>query len=264
MAFNEILLEKTKGVAIVTLNRPERFNSLTTNMLKQIPEIVDELNRDDEIKAVILTGAGKGFCAGADVSDHLGKRLEQRGEESRFENLKQVGAVALDILNLNKLLIGAVNGAAVGAGLSLTLLCDIRLASKKAQFGAVWFNVGFIPDVNATYYLPRLVGWEKAFELMISREIISADRALQIGLVGRVVSHNQLIIEAKKLAEQISSGPSVAIELTKRALQRSLNNDLKSQLDYETYAQNICRQTEDHKEGILAFAEKRMPVFTGK
>ena len=264
MAFNEILLEKKEGVAVVTLNRPERFNSFTTSMYREFPQIVDQLRRDDEVKAVILTGAGKGFCAGSDVSDRLGKRLEKGGEESRFENLQQVGAMALDIADFDKPIIGAINGAAVGAGLSLALLCDIRLASEKARFGAVWLNVGFIPDVGATYYLPRIVGREKALELILTREIVGADEALKIGLVSKVFPHAQLMDEARKLAGSIAAGPSVAVELTKRGLQRSLENDLKTQLDYETYAQNICRQTEDHKEGIRAFAEKRKPAFVGR
>jgi 2-(1,2-epoxy-1,2-dihydrophenyl)acetyl-CoA isomerase len=264
MAFNEILLEKIEGVAVVTLNRPERFNSFTTSMYREFPQIVDQLRRDDEVKAVILTGAGKGFCAGSDVSDRLGKRLEKGGEESRFENLQQVGAMALDIADFDKPIIGAINGAAVGAGLSLALLCDIRLASEKARFGAVWLTVGLIADVGATYYLPRIVGREKALELILTREIVGADEALKIGLVSKVFPHAQLMDGARNLARSIATGPSVAVELTKRALQRSLDNDLKTQLDYETYAQNICRQTEDHKEGIRAFAEKRKPAFVGR
>jgi len=264
MAFNEILLEKKEGVAVVTLNRPERFNSFTTSMYREFPRIVDQLRRDDEVKAVILTGAGKGFCAGSDVSDRLGKRLEKGGEESRFENLQQVGAMALDIADFDKPIIGAINGAAVGAGLSLALLCDIRLASEKARFGAVWLNVGLTADVGATYYLPRIVGREKALELILTREIVGADEALKIGLVSKVFPHDQLMDEARNLARSIATGPSVAVELTKRALQRSFDNDLRTQLDYESYAQNICRQTEDHKEGIRAFAEKRKPLFVGR
>lgn len=264
MAFNEILLGKNEGVAIITLNRPERLNSFTTTMYREFPRILDQLRRDDEVKAVILTGAGDGFCAGSDVSDRLGKRLKEGAEESRFENLQRVGAMALDITDFEKPIIGAVNGMAVGAGLSLALLCDIRLASEKARFGAVWLNVGLIPDVGATYSLPRIVGKEKAMALMLSREIIGADEALKIGLVSKVFPHDQLMDEARNLARSIATGPSVAVELTKRGLQRSLENDLKTQLDYETYAQNICRQTEDHKEGIRAFAEKRKPVFVGR
>jgi len=172
--------------------------------------------------------------------------------------------MALDIADLDKPLIGAINGAAVGAGLSLSLLCDIRLASEKARFGAVWLSVGLVPDVGATYYLPRIVGREKSMELMLSREVIDAREALKIGLVSRVVAPDQLMKDAMELATKIASGPAVAIELTKRSLQRSLTNDLEAQLDYETYAQNICRQTEDHKEGIRAFEEKRKPVFTGR
>ena len=264
MVFNEILLEKNEGVAIITLNRPDRLNSFTTNMYKEFPRILDQIRRDDEVKAVILTGAGKGFCAGSDVSDRLGKRLEKRGEESRFEKMEQVGAMALDIADFDKPIIGAVNGTAVGAGLSLALLCDIRLASEKARFGAVWLNVGLIPDVGATYYLPRIVGKEKAMALILSREVMGADEALKIGLVSKVFPHDQLMDEARNLARSIATGPSVAVELAKRGLQRSLENDLKTQLDYETYAQNICRQTEDHREGIRAFAEKRKPVFVGR
>ncbi|MCX5824310.1 MAG: enoyl-CoA hydratase [Deltaproteobacteria bacterium] len=261
---NEILLEQNEGVAIITLNRPERFNSFTTSMYREFPRILDQLKRDDEVKAVILTGAGKGFCAGSDVSDRLGKRLKEGGEGSRFETLQRVGAIALNIADFDKPIIGAINGTAVGAGLSLTLLCDIRLASEKARFGAVWLNVGLVPDVGATYSLPRIVGKEKAMALILSREVIGAEEALKIGLVSKVFPHDQLMKEAKKLAKSITSAPSVAVELTKRALQRSLDNDLRTQLDYESYAQNICRQTEDHKEGIRAFAEKRKPVFIGK
>lgn len=264
MDSKEILMEKEGGVAIITLNRPERFNSMTTAMYQELPLMLEQLRRDDDIKVVILTGSGKAFCAGSDVSDRLGKRLEKGGEDSRFENLQQVGAVALSFPDFEKPIIAAVNGVAVGAGLSLALLCDFRLASDKARFGAVWLNVGLIPDLGATYYMPRIVGREKALELMLSREVISADEALKIGLVGKVCPHDQLMDEAKKLAASIASGPSVGIELTKRALQRSLQNDLKSQLDYETYAQNVCRQTKDHKEGVSAFAEKRKPKFEGK
>jgi 2-(1,2-epoxy-1,2-dihydrophenyl)acetyl-CoA isomerase len=264
MALDEIILEKNEGVVVVTLNRPEHLNSFTTSMYEEFPSILDQLKRDDEVKAVILTGAGKGFCAGSDVSDRLGKRLEEGVKESRFENLQQVGAMALAISDFDKPVIGAINGVAVGAGLSLALLCDIRLASNKARFGAVWLNVGLVPDVGATYFLPRIVGREKSLELMLSREIIGAGEALKIGLVSKVFSHDQLMGEARELARDIVAAPSVAVELTKRGLQRSLVNDLKTQLDYETYAQNICRQTEDHKEGVRAFAEKRKPAFKGR
>ena len=263
MDFESILLEKEGGVAIVTLNRPDRLNSFTTRMYRELSTIIKQIHRDDEIKVVILTGAGKGFCAGSDVSDRLASRVEKAGEENRFETLQPTGAVALDIAELDKPIIAAINGVAVGAGLSLALLSDIRIASNMARFGAVWINMGFIPDLGATYYLPRIVGLEKALDLMLSGEMINAEEALRIGLVSRVVPHEQIRATAKELASKIAAGPSVAIELTKRGLRRALNNDLKTQLDYESYAQNLCRKTEDHKEAVQAFKEKRKPKFRG-
>jgi 2-(1,2-epoxy-1,2-dihydrophenyl)acetyl-CoA isomerase len=233
-------------------------------MYRELSIIVRQINRDDEIKVMVLTGAGRGFCAGSDVSDRLASRIEKGSEENRFETLQQVGSIALDVADVDKPIIAAINGAAVGAGLSLALLCDIRIASEKARFGAVWVNMGLIPDVGATYYLPRIVGFEKAIELMVTGDIINADEALRIGLVSKVVPSDQLMITAKDIAAKIAAGPSVAIELIKRGLGRGLDNDLKTQLDYESYAQNICRKTEDHKEAIHAFTEKRKPQFKGK
>jgi len=232
-------------------------------MYRKLSSIIKQIDKDDEIKVVILTGAGKGFCAGSDVSDRLASRVEKGGEENRFETLRPTGAVALDIANLDKPIIAAINGVAVGAGLSLVLLSDIRLASEKARFGAVWINMGFIPDLGSTYFLPRIVGMEKALDLMLSGEVINAEEALRIGLVGRVIPHEQLMATAKELATKIAAGPSVAVELTKRGLRRALNNDLRTQLDYESYAQNLCRKTEDHKEAVQAFKEKRKPKFRG-
>jgi 2-(1,2-epoxy-1,2-dihydrophenyl)acetyl-CoA isomerase len=263
MDFENILLEKDGGVATLTLNRPDRLNSCTTGTYRELSMIMRQINRDDEIKVVILTGAGRGFCAGSDISDRLASRIEKGGEENRFEILQQVGSTALDVADVDKPIIAAINGVAVGAGLSLTLLCDFRIASEKARFGAVWVNMGLIPDVGATYYLPRIVGVEKAMELMVTGDIINADEALRIGLVSKVVSSDQLMITAKDLATKIAAGPSVAIELMKRGLRRALNNDLKTQLDYESYAQNTCRKTEDHKEAIQAFMGKRKPQFKG-
>lgn len=263
MDFEDILLEEKEGIITLTLNRPDRLNSCTTRMYRELSNIMNQIKRNDEIKVVILTGAGRGFCAGSDVSDRLAGRVVKPGEENRYETLQPVGAVALDIAGLDKPIIGAINGVAVGAGLSLALLCDIRFASESARFGAVWINMGLIPDVGATYYLPRIVGAEKALDLMLSGKIIDAEEALEIGLVSKVVPPDRLMAVAKELATKIATGPSVAIELTKRGLKRSFDNDLNPQLDYESYAQNLCRKTEDHKEAIQAFLEKRKPQFKG-
>ncbi|MDY6879052.1 MAG: enoyl-CoA hydratase [Thermodesulfobacteriota bacterium] len=263
MTSEEILLERDKGVATITLNRPERFNAFTTDMYQILPEVIQKLQADDDVRAIIFTGAGKAFCAGSDVSARLAARLKEGGDQNRFETIKQVGSLALDLEKCDKPIIAAINGVAVGAGLSITLASDIRLASDRARFGAVWVKVGLIPDLAATYYLPRILGREKAFELCATGDIIDAEEALRIGLVSRVVPHSELIDEAKNLATRLAAGPAVAIELIKRGLSRALDNDLKRQLDYESYAQNICRGTNDHKEGVQAFSEKRPPKFTG-
>ena len=263
MSFDEILFEKKEGVAVITLNRPERFNAFTTRMYREFPKIIDNIRRDDEIRVMIITGSGKGFCAGSDVTDRLADRLEKGKEENRFETLKQVGAIALDLVNFDKPIITAINGVAVGAGLSIPLISDIRIASEKARFGAVWVRVGLIPDVGATYFLPRIIGKDRALEMALSGDIIDAEEALKIGLITKLVPHDELMTESMGLAAKIAAGPAVAIELIKRGFQRSLNNDLLTQLDYESYAQGICRHTEDHKEGIRAFTEKRKPDFKG-
>ncbi|MDY6790468.1 MAG: enoyl-CoA hydratase-related protein [Thermodesulfobacteriota bacterium] len=264
MGFEEILFEKRDGVATVTLNRPDRLNAFTTGMYQRLAEILDEIKKDDELAVMVVTGAGKGFCAGSDVSDRLARRMEKGSEESRFESLKQIGAVALDLEDFDKPIIAAVNGVAVGAGLSVALAGDIRIASEKARFGAVWVRVGLIPDLGATYSLPRVVGMDKAMEMTLTGDLVNAEEALKIGLVSRVLKHDELMPRAGELAARIAEGPAIAIELTKRGLRRSLNNDLKSQLDYESYAQNICRYSTDHKEGVQAFIEKRKPEFRGR
>ncbi len=263
MSDDQIIVEAERGIVVVTLNRPEQLNAFTTEMYHNFCNILDSLNKDDSVKAIIITGAGRGFCSGSDVSKRLRGHLEKTLEESRFERLKQVGSMVLDMDEFDKPIIAAINGVAAGAGLSVALASHIRLASEKARFGAVWVNVGLIPDLGATYYLPRIVGLDKAFDLSLTGRIIDAKEALEIGLVTKVVPHGELIPEAKKLAAKIATGPAVAVELIVRGLKRSLNNDLRTQLDYESYAQNVCRCTHDHKEGVRAFLEKRKPRFKG-
>jgi len=264
MDFEDILFEIADGIARITLNRPERFNAFTTRMYQELQQFLDQIKRDDEIRVAIITGAGKGFCAGSDVSDRLKGHLDDEGEKSRYETLRQLGALALEMEAIDKPVIAAVNGVAVGAGLSIALMADIRIASEKSRFGAVWVKVGLVPDAGATSYLPKIVGRDRALELYLRGEIIDAEEAFRIGLITRLVPHDDLMIETMGLASRIASGPAVAIELTKRGMLRSLDNDLKAQLDYESYAQMVCRNTEDHREGIQAFMDKRKPNFRGR
>jgi 2-(1,2-epoxy-1,2-dihydrophenyl)acetyl-CoA isomerase len=264
MEFENIILEKEEGISILTLNRPDRLNAITTQMLKDLPRAIEMVGEDDDAKVLIVTGAGRGFCAGSDVSDRLAARISGvKIEKTRKDMLEPVGYLAYVMQRLDKVMIAAINGTAVGAGLSLTLLCDIRISSETARFGAVWVRVGLIGDVGATYTLPRIVGTSKAIELMTTGDIIDAQEAQRIGLVDKVVPPDELMNTAKTLASKIARGPSVAIELMKRAVYKGINNDLLTQLDFETYAQNLCRQTEDHKEAVKAFLEKREPKFKG-
>jgi 2-(1,2-epoxy-1,2-dihydrophenyl)acetyl-CoA isomerase len=265
MRAEEILFEKKDGVATLTLNRPDKLNALTPEMAyENLVGIFNQIKIDDEIRAIIITGAGRGFCSGTDVSARLVKRLEKGVEEPRYEMIDLVGGFILNIVDMDKPIIAAINGIAAAAGLSIALASDIRIASEKARFGAIWVRRGLIPDVGATYFLPRIIGLDKALELTLRGDIIDAQEALEIGLITRLVPHDELMSKARELAVKIAKGPAVAIELIKRGLHRSLNNDLKVQLDYESFAQNLCRQTDDHKEGVRSFMEKREPNFKGR
>jgi len=260
----DLVYRVEKGVATLTFNRPDKMNACNTAMYHGIIQVIEEVRNNDEVKVLVITGAGDGFCAGSDASDRLTAKL--RGEslaKSRKELISPVGYFGAALYSLEKPTIAAVNGICVGAGLSFALLCDIRIASEKARFGAVWVRMGLVPDVGATYLLPRIIGLDAALELCFTGKIIDASEAVQVGLVTRTVPHDRLIASANELAQRISEGPSVAIELAKKGIYRSLNSDYLSSLDYESFAQNVCFQTADFKEALAAFKEKRKSKFQG-
>ena len=265
MELENMTYEKEGNIAILTLNRPDKLNALTTAMWQGLLQAIQTIQGDDDVRALILTGMGRAFSAGSDVSDRLEKRISGvKMEETRKDLLEPVGYLAFVMQSLDKPAIAAINGTAVGAGLSLALLCDIRIASETARFGAAWVKMGLIADVGATYTLPRVVGTDKALEMMATGEMIDAEEAARIGLVTEVVPSDDLMKKVRDLASKIASNPPVAVELMKRAVYKGLRNDLLTQLDFETYAQNVCRHTEDHKEAVKAFLEKRKPSFIGK
>lgn len=263
MKSKDLLLEKQGRVAVLTLNRPDKMNAINADMRTHFPLALQEVQDDDSIRALIITGAGRGFCSGADVAAQAAKAAAPQPEASRSTVLKLVGELMLGFEKINKPVIGAINGIAAGIGLTLTLACDIRLASSNARFSAIWVKRGLIADGGATLLLPLVVGMERALELSFTGDIIDASEAERIGLVSRVVPHEELMNRAIALAEKIANGPPIAVELVKRLMWENIRNRLREQLLLETYAQNLCRTTQDQKEAVQAFMEKREPQFKG-
>jgi len=261
----ELVYSCKGGIAKLTLNRPDKLNAITQDMFDGMEQVVGEVRNNDDVKVLVITGAGRGFCSGADVVARLAARVAGEGpKKTRKAMVAPVGYIASILHRLDKPIIGAINGVAAGAGLSYALLCDIRIASDQARFGAVWVRRGLIPDVGATYLLPRIIGMDKALELAFTGDLIGAREAERIGLVTKVVPHDDLMKVTDELALKVASGPSVAIELMKRGMYRALDNDLDTQLDFESYAQNLCFGTDDFKEGVAAFREKRDSHFRGR
>jgi len=263
MQYEGLKFEKKDGIGILTLNRPQRLNAITVlTLYRELPNILREIQEDDEVRVLIITGAGKAFCAGAELSQNWDD-LSQF-ELGRNERLQPLGAFALSLYNLEKPVIAAINGAAVGAGVSIALLSDIRIASEAARFSLAFVTRGVIPDCGITFLAPRLLGIARAFELMYTGDLIDAKEAERIGLINKVVPHDRLMIEAVSFAGRIVNGPPLALAQIRRAVHSGLINSLEQQLYFETYAQKFCSGTKDFKEGIDSFLEKRAPQFKGK
>ncbi len=263
METKELILEKEGHIAVLTLNRPEKMNAITQGMRESIPQALKEIQADDEVRVAILTGAGRGFCSGADVAVQAARAAGQVTDTSRQTLLQMVGSFMLAFENVNKPMIAAVNGVAAGVGLTMALVCDIRVASAAARFSAIWAKRGLIADGGASLLLPLVVGMEKALELCFTGEVIDAKEAERIRMVGRVVPPEELMTRAKELAQKIAANPPVSVELAKRVMWEKIRNQLREHFLFETYAQNLCRTTQDQKEAVKAFMEKREPQFKG-
>lgn len=265
MELKKMTFTRKDGIATLTLNNPEKLNAMSTEMWSDLRRVIDIVGSDEQAKVLIITGTGRGFCSGADVKGRLAANLEGKGPDlTQTEKLEGTGFVAGLIQKLEIPIIAAVNGVAAGAGLSLALLADIRIASETARFGAVWVRIGLIGDLGATYLLPRIVGVDHAMEMLATGEMIDAHEAARIGLVTKVVPPDELMSTVGELAAKFARGAGLAIKFTKKAVYKGLtHNDLLTQLDYESFAQGVCRQSEDHREGVKAFIEKRPPVFKG-
>jgi 2-(1,2-epoxy-1,2-dihydrophenyl)acetyl-CoA isomerase len=259
-AFGSLRYEVSEAIATIVLDRPDALNSLTVPLKQELLAAFREAGRDASVRAVILTGAGRAFCAGQDLRERLEPDAAPLGVEIR----ERYNPLVLAMRRLEKPIVGAINGVAAGAGAALAFACDVRIAAEGASFVLAFGRVGLVPDSGATWLLPRLVGQARAFELALLNEPVSAADALQIGLVTAVVPADALAGEARGIAARLAAGAPRAIGLTKRALNRSLESDLESALEYEAFLQGIAGRTADHVEGLKAFVEKRPPRFTGE
>ena len=264
MDYQDIIYTKEEGVATITLNRPDRRNAFSPEMSESISMAVQDAAKNNGVRVLVITGTGQAFCAGADVKA-MAENASQPGGEEKGRDFER-GHISLPFLlhKFEKPVIAAINGVAVGGGLDLALACDIRIASDKARFAEVFIRRGLIPAMGGIFFLPRLVGIDRACQLIWTGDMIDAKEAERIGLVTMVVAHEELEIATKDLAEKLAKGPPLAIQKAKRAIYEGLGMDLQSSLDYVASVVKELRKTEDHREGAIAFVEKREPVFKGK
>jgi len=258
MPFETILYEVRDKVGLITLNRPDALNAVTAGMIDELLAALSQAESDDAVRALMLTGAGRAFCAGQDVST-----LAEGSKEQLVELVNRYPPLILKFWSVEKPIVAAVNGAAVGSGFNLALACDLRIAAENATFGAVFVRIGAAPDSGAVFFLPRLVGTAKAAEMLFTGAIIDTAEAERLGIVNRVVPGDKLMEEAMALAGRLAEGPR-AIGLAKRALYKGLSLDMEKALAYEAQVQAEALETEDFQEGVRAFLEKRKPEFKGK
>jgi len=258
--YNNIILEEKEGVAVLTLNNPERRNPLTEETKTEMISALANVEQADEVRALVITGRGAAFCAGGDVKK-IGQELTP---EDIREVMKKSQQLLRRLVNLERPVIAAVNGDAFGMGCNLALATDFPIASEKSRFSEVFVKLGLTPDFGALYFLPRLVGLWKSKELAYLGNVISAKEAERIGLIYKVVPHEQLEKETMDLAGRLASMPTKAIWRAKRVLNQAFDMRLEEVLDEELDAQIYLSQTEDHREGMRAFQEKRKPKFRGK
>ncbi|MHB8574887.1 MAG: enoyl-CoA hydratase/isomerase family protein [Dehalococcoidia bacterium] len=268
MDFQQILYDVADGIATITLNRPERLNAFTPVMIDDWARAIELARNDDAVRAVLVTGQGRAFCAGGDVGSERAETSVLRtslGPADRRNNLRySVHRVARALWLLDKPYIAVVNGAAVGAGMDMASMADMRFFSDTARVGMAYVKVGIIPGDGGAYFLPRIVGVAKALDLIWTGDLIDAEEALRIGYATRVYPADSLLAETRAYAAKLAEGPAVAMQLAKRLLYRSLDVSMDAALDLAQSAMVIAQSTEDAKEGPKAFAEKRPPQFQGR
>lgn len=259
LEFKHLILDRENNIGVLRINRPQAMNSLNTEVLKELREAVEEVKMDKDIHVLVITGEGKAFVAGADISEM------STMDSVQARSFAEAGLKAFrEIEILEKPVIAAVNGFALGGGCELAMACDIRIASSKAKFGQPEVGLGVTPGFGGTVRLSRLVGLAKAKELIYTGNIIKADEAMEIGLVNRVVEPDQLMEAAMEMAGKIASNAQLAVRYSKQSINRSFETDLETGMEIERNLFGLCFSTEDQKEGMKAFGEKRKPEFKVK
>jgi 2-(1,2-epoxy-1,2-dihydrophenyl)acetyl-CoA isomerase len=260
--YQTILVSTQDGVCMVTLNRPDVYNALNEQMKLELNEVMKSLANDSEVRCVVIRGAGdKAFCSGQDLKEHSGKD-SRRSLKQSLDTM--YNPLIRKMRTMEKPIIGMINGVAAGAGMSIALACDMRIMADTARMIEVFIRIGLVPDSGSHWFLPRLVGLARAFEYAALGQDISAAEAERVGLVNKVVPAAELEAATRELAERLAKAPTKAIGLIKRTLNKALTSDLETLLDYEAMIQEIASGSEDHREGVTAFLEKRPATYKGR
>lgn len=263
MSYEAILYDQAAGVATITLNRPDKLNAFNHTMVKETIKALKTAGRDPDVRCVVLTGSGRGFSSGQDLIEAATRMGQPEG--SLGTHLRSTYHVLINqMLNMDKPVIGVVNGIAAGIGMSISLCTDIRLVSDKAVFTLGFSRIGLVPDGAANWMLTRFVGYPRAYEIAITSENISAEQAYEWGMVNKVIPHDQLSEVSTAYAQKLAAGPTLAFGLTKRAMLRGMSQTLAENLEYEAHLQTVAGRTEDCREGVMAFVEKRSAEFKGR
>lgn len=264
MEQQDVIYTKENGIATITLNRPDKMNALIPGIADGLYRSVEDAAGDDEVRVIVITGTGRAFCSGADVSSMAERASAAPASQPPPPPRPQRPHLTLMFQSCDKPVIAALNGMAIGFGLDLALACDIRIASDSATFSEAYIRRGMLPAGGGTYFLPRLVGLDRACLLAWTGDMIDAREAERIGLVTMVVPHDELAGATRDLAEKLAKGPALAIRKTKRAIYDGLGMDLKTHLDYTMAVRRELLKSEDHREGTTSFVEKRAPYFKGQ
>jgi 2-(1,2-epoxy-1,2-dihydrophenyl)acetyl-CoA isomerase len=252
----QLLFTVTDGIARITLNRPERMNAFTFEMIDAWTAALQRCRTDDAIKVVLLTGAGNAFCSGGDIVE-MGDRLQHTPEQRKNELFNRIERIPLALEDLDKPVIAAVNGVATGAGMDMALMCDIRYAAQSARFAETYIKVGLVPGAGGAHFLPRLVGVSKALELFLTGDFLDADEALGLGLVNKVFPDDKLIEEVEKIARRMVRAPALTLRMTKRAIYQGMRNDLRTNLDLISSHYAVITASQEHKDLVNKFIAER-------